>query len=284
MTDKNKDAKLSKQMKKVRWIDKNIFEFCIGAADPADEPGMQEKLLDSFRGEYMSLEVKCEALFQKAYEDEIRVRIRGPRNNGDVTNMFHVKGQRYRKGSGLFAIICGLDEKMRTLLKQTLDLLSLEGIGTDRSVGYGRFDYRLGETKLKLKVVDPSQATGWMNLSLFCPASQHELQTMIRGQSKMDSSDNSSVAYELVKRGGWMTTPGALTYRKQSVYMFTEGSIFKDVPATQTHNDALLPTPLRKAGTVIDLRPEDVPRSVEHPVWRDGIGLFLPVATAVQKD
>ena len=63
--------------------------------------------------------------------------------------------------------------------------------------------------------------------------------------------------YQLVKRGGWIASPIS-TYRKRTVYMFTEGSVFK--------------TPISPKGKVADLRPAVF---TEHAIWRDGTGIFL---------
>ena len=76
-------------------------------------------------------------------------------------------------------------------------------------------------------------------------------------------------SYQLIKRGGWVASPtniDAVLHRKRSVYMFTEGSVFKS------------DSPL--IGKVTDLQPalwEEHADMIPHPVWRDGRAIFLPL-------
>jgi CRISPR-associated protein Csm4 len=125
------------------------------------------------------------------------------------------------------------------------------GIGTDRSVGNGQFE--VNEASLVLHV--PDQPTHQLLLSLWCPE-KTELDADFLGES----------AYGLVKRGGYMASPDRpehLTYRKKSIYMFTEGSLFPHRP-----DKPLL-------GKITDLKP-DATEVTQH-VWRDGLAFTVPI-------
>jgi CRISPR/Cas system CSM-associated protein Csm4 (group 5 of RAMP superfamily) len=79
--------------------------------------------------------------------------------------------------------------------------------------------------------------------------------------------------FELIRRGGWITTQPYMTYRKKSIQMFREGSVFS-LPKTRAVVENSF-----KAGKTVDLRPElpEGMKQVEHPVWRVGKSIFIPV-------
>ncbi|NUQ23433.1 MAG: type III-A CRISPR-associated RAMP protein Csm4 [Saprospiraceae bacterium] len=143
-------------------------------------------------------------------------------------------------------------------LESLFRLLADNGIGLQRGLGNGVFDYVVKKEDLDLNL--PQQAHTWTNLSLFRP-SKEDVSHM-----KLDDS-----YYQLLKRGGWIASPEKSIHsslRKKSVVMFSEGSVltFDDMTtATMTYR-----------GEVEDLQP--VWTNFPHPVWRDGRGIFLPMA------
>ena len=141
------------------------------------------------------------------------------------------------------------DAAVRPAVEAALRLLGDEGLGADRSAGYGRFvveaaegfDVRLGRgMRLNLSLLHPSEAEIREGL-LDRPAT-----------------------YDLVTRGGWVTTPGARSLRKQAVRMVAEGAVLCDL-GRDTYGDSpevLHPEP--------DL-------GLFHPVHRLGVAVTLPI-------
>lgn len=147
-------------------------------------------------------------------------------------------------------------------LESLFRLLADNGIGLQRGLGNGFFEYAVKKDDLELKL--PQKAQAWTNLSLFRPSREDVTQIQL---------DNSY--YHLLKRGGWIASPeksGYASLRKKSVIMFSEGSVltFNDMTsAAMTHR-----------GEVEDLQP--VWTNFPHPIWRDGRGIFLPIANIFQ--
>ncbi len=79
--------------------------------------------------------------------------------------------------------------------------------------------------------------------------------------------------YDFMQRGGWIASPEEdehRSIRKKSVYMFREGSVFG-------FQENLAALTLR--GEKVDITPdnEKLPFPLNHEIWRDGSGLFLPI-------
>src|SRR5690606_21537281 len=123
------------------------------------------------------------------------------------------------------------------------------------NVGHGTFDWERGEITIEL----PEGAEHIVTMSLYHPEDPETLQSMV--------DENS--AWKLIKRGGWITDPKYQTIRKRSVYMFSEGSVFKkpvDV-CTQIGLPAINLQPQEEKGEY----------PVDHPIWRCGRSLVLPI-------
>jgi len=75
------------------------------------------------------------------------------------------------------------------------------------------------------------------------------------------------ISYQLIKRGGWITTEPYTTYRKKSVYMFAEGGIFK------LNSDKNIET----LGKTVNLKPEAEFLKIQHNIYRVGKSIFLPI-------
>jgi hypothetical protein len=88
------------------------------------------------------------------------------------------------------------------------------------------------------------------------PESKEQLQALL---------DSDDVAYDFERRGGWITTSPHNTLRKNVIYAFTAASVFK----CQSKGVEA------KGNVGIDLKP-DLP-SIDHPVWRCGRALFIPI-------
>ncbi len=167
-----------------------------------------------------------------------------------------IEGLLYEFGSVIFAprlsltvVAAFVDAAIRPTFEAALALLGDEGLGADRSSGYGRLSVEAAEP------FNVSLGKGMrLNLSLLHP-SVEEI-----GQGLLDSP----AAYDLVTRGGWVTAPGARTLRKQTVRMLSEGSVVRDLGRERYGDSPKVLDPLPALG-------------LRHCVHRPGIAVTLPI-------
>lgn len=229
---------LAKKYKKVMYFDKDYFEAAIqGNFNLAEE---------DIRGVYLT----GKEIYEGFISSHVTPRIRWPRNEAEDTEIFYMERLYFAGNSGLYFIIHANDEwqdKINIALKYLAD----SGLGTDRAIGNGRFTFSFDH--MELMVPDSSDYS--MNLSVFCPDSRKQLTSLLGDKA----------GYEIIRRGGWMGEPHN-TYRKKSIFMFNEGSVFCE------------PTEgIKTLGRTVDLRPESTPNKVQHPVYRVGRSIFIPI-------
>ncbi len=135
--------------------------------------------------------------------------------------------------------------------------LGRQGLGGLRSIGFGAFEVESFEP---LPAADPlapllrppePSATHLCLLSLYHPT-RAEVEGGVIGE------DDPHVAYDALRRGGWIWSAGDTALRKRTIRMLTEGSVVRRVGGGPT-------------GDIVDVTPEAFrsrPRS--HTVWRDG--------------
>lgn len=234
-----------KELKRIAWLEQSCYESVLNK---------QEIQLDAKKGNFIfgqylsSFPIEEDFMFAQTVP-----RIAVPRsqadNNGD-TRIFYMERIYFTGNAGLFFLAQGDTLK----LEEALQVLQHEGIGTDRNVGQGFFEFER-EDQFTLNV--PDEADHATNLSLFCPTDQSEL---------MAIQQSEYARWEILKRGGWINTDGLSGVRKKSVYMFREGSVF------QTQSIEL--------GKVnINLTPRAEGLVVDHTIWRCGRSIFIPLKT-----
>jgi len=189
----------------------------------------------------------------KFMRSEVQPRAYVPRlHEADTdTVIYYIERLFFQEHCGLFGLATFDNDDIRAKVLLALDYLQDAGIGTDRNVGHGQFSYDpLDAFDHFADLPDSDHA---LNLSMFLPESQRQLTDML---------DSKQCCCDLSKRGGWITTDGLLSYRKDSVYMFREGGVFKTKQLT--------------AGGTVNLRPVSV---LGHgdPVLRVGRSVFLPI-------
>lgn len=236
-----KEAENPKAIKKIKWVDSDFFQETLAGTDVDKIP------MNWVKDEFLSSSIKID---KGIVHKETQLRIGVPREAGD-TDVYYLEKTFFRKGAGLYFLCFFESDIIKEKVLKALELLELSGIGTDRSVGMGQFYLSFDSLELKT----PTQTDYWMNLSLFLPESVAQLEGLLDHNAK----------YELVKRGGWITDIGYTTYRKQLVYLFQEGGVFKSKK------------PMPIAGRYQDLSPDNLPTPLNHPVWRVGRSIFLPI-------
>ena len=254
----SQQPELIKSVQRLRFLDQPAFEQLLrdGQLTVSD----RENLLGEF---YHSLSSIPEEIF---LEKQVFARNRVPRfqesGNLTETEIYYLERVFFKDNAGLFCLFEG-SELAFNRVKAALRLLEDEGLGTDRHVGNGQYDLEVEEA---FSFNLPKNAKYCLNLSLFCPSDPETVAAML-------PHDDSRVAFDLVKRGGWITNEPFLTFRKDSIYMFREGGVFVR-PNTETAAGIFI------KGITHNLRPspENLPekRDSLHPIYRSGKSIFLP--------
>ncbi len=235
-----------KKLKRVEWLDKEYFEELLNGTIRSDIND------NTINGAFLS-SGKFE---EKFIEKQVIPRVAVPRsveeNKGD-TNIFYIEKTFFKENSGLF-FLCKGDTSQ---LEKALHILQHEGIGTDRNDGFGAFKYK---TEQNFEIQVPNNTEHYLSLSLFNPDDKEVLNKLI---------DNPKTAWEIIKRGGWITSDRNTGIRKKSIYMMNEGSIFY--------------SPDNKVNVLgkvdFDLKPDAAEGFIppNHSIWRSGRSLFLPI-------
>lgn len=228
-----------KKLKKIEYLSKIVFEdFVNGRLNELKKRQVSEcgKFVFSKTSQNKEL-----------FKSEVQQRLVMPNGNDVHPKPFYVDRLYFNKGAGLFFIIKYNEKCEKEMIINSLKLLSSQGIGTDRNVGNGQFDF----TDSKIEIDIPIDSDVVTNLSLYLPT-----------QGEIEQCLNHKCRYSLLKRGGYISNPenmDFLTFRKKSIYMFREGSVFPN--ANQT-------------GKIEDLKPDNVDI---HPIYRDGTSVFIPI-------
>lgn len=231
-----------KMVKKIRWVDTSFYSSILAGVNLFD--GKSEHF-EHIHGEYLSTSLIPDDFIRS--EVCQRVKIEDRTGKSDALP-YYVDRITFAPGAGFYFLATGNTQ----LLDKGMNILSLEGIGTDRHVGYGAFEFTTDELTIDV----PADADHVLSLSLLIPASKEQLDQLLASEE---------VAYELTRRGGWITSMPYMQLRKNAVYAFLPGSVF-----SKPKGDS--------CGTVVDLAPGIVSSSRDsHPVWRDGRAIMLPI-------
>lgn len=234
------DQTKAKAIKKVAWVDSKYYSDILNGKDLVCDG--KEELARIKKAYYTDMDIDpdfiCAELMQRASMP--------CRTGHEDTVPYFMERLSFKGTSGMYFICSG----NTTLIDKAIALLSTEGIGTDRNVGNGFFNYSTDTIEISL----PAESTGILSLSMFLPENKEELEQLM-------TSDK--VAYNIERRGGWITTYPYSTLRKNVVYMITHGSVL-----ARSVDDITI------MGRIVDLCPEDL---VKHPIWRCGKSIMLPI-------
>lgn len=230
-----------KKIKKVAWLDAEYFSKVLKG-----EQLFEDATIEKLSGEYLTDKV----IDKEFVSSQVSARVAVSRDGQEEAKPFYMDRVTFKDYSGLFFMADG----DTSLLESALSLLQTEGIGTDRNVGNGYFEYEADTVNINI----PDSSDYSMSLSSFIPESKEQLQAML-------SSDE--VAYDFQRRGGWITTPPHNTLRKNVIYAFTAASVFRsDCNGLET-----------KGRVGVDLNPDILKEKGLHPIWRCGRALFIPI-------
>ena len=240
----------AKKVKSVRWVDASLYSKLL-QGKPAFEGKREE--LNCIQGSYLSKSELPENSngLKDFITSEIMQRVRiEDRTGKEPAIPYYVDRISFRDYSGLYFLVLG-DTKM---LDESLEILKMEGIGTDRNIGFGAFDYSIDSLTLEL----PEDADHQVSLSMLIPESKEQL-------SKLLASID--VAYNFTRRGGWITTYPFTTLRKNAIYSFLPGSVF-------SLDKGLSCTII---GKIVNLKPDIGELTPQYPIWRNGKSIMLPI-------
>ena len=242
----------AKKVKKVQWVDTRLYskllqgeKFFCGKRDD----------LSHIKASYLTEAVlpKDASGSTDFVKSEVMQRVKIEDRTGKEPAMpYYVDRISFKDYSGLYFLALG----DTTLLDEALPILEMEGIGTDRYVGYGFFKVIKDEAGMIIDV--PEDAAYQVVLSMLIPETKEQLDDLVNGDK---------VAYDFTRRGGWITTPPYSTLRKNAIYAFLPGSVF-----CRTNDEYTM-------GRIANLRPEGEIGGlvVNHPIWRNGKSIMLPI-------
>ena len=241
------DVSKAKKVRKVLWLDSNYFADAINGKEIFNDNAVSD-----VHGDFLTNDKDFDEKFMTT-ETTPRVSIVS-RMGTDDAEPFYMERLYFKGYSGMFFISQGDN----TQLSKAMALLQNEGIGTDRNVGNGYFEFDPNVDIEAIELDIPDNSGFAMSLSSFVPDDETQLKDMI-------SSDN--VAYDFQRRGGWITDYPHNSFRKNSIYAFVCGSVFKkDISSIDC---------LGKVN--VNLKPTIGFNEIQHPIWRCGRSIFIPV-------
>lgn len=243
------DVTKAKKVKKVKWVETSLYGDILSGNRFFDKTDSYSDIQEAYlTKEALPEDAEGSKEFMKS-EVSQRVTLKS-RTGEEDAKPYYVDKNIFKGWSGLYFVVEGDTD----LLDTVLQLLSLEGIGTDRNVGFGFFHYTTDEIAIEL----PQDADHQIALSLLIPESEEQLKKLL---------DSDLVAYDFSRRGGWITTYPYNTLRKNAIYGFLPGSVFKKYT-----DEACSPI-----GKIVSLKPEIGDLTPNHPIWRCGRSIMLPI-------
>jgi CRISPR-associated protein Csm4 len=149
----------------------------------------------------------------------------------------------------LTVVVDFIDANCRNNVEAVLALLGDEGIGADRTAGYGAFRVDNAEEGFAADLGTGAR----LSLSLLHPSPDEV------GRGLLDPP----AEYLITTRGGWAMSATAASFRRKAVNMLAEGSLVKDLGSRRYGDSAMV------------LEPGDLGPS--HPVYRVGSAVTLPL-------
>lgn len=243
-----------KRIKKVEWISPKVLKGIQSGQDLA-HLFSDSNYVSAASGQVLLHASECEdnhlelLTGQPLYHTKSRPRVTLDRQS-QAAVPFHFAGVYYPKHTKLWFMV-EVDEGHYSKFKAILRLLGDEGIGGDRTVGYGQFLIE----HIEESTLDNAKASNqWLNLGLYAPN-----ETAIN-ETKWDES-----YFNWASRGGW-TLNGSL--RRKRVRCLTEGASLHT--ATKPQGQVVEVLSLEDGNHIVENR-------IGHPVYRDLRGFFIPL-------
>lgn len=165
-----------------------------------------------------------------------------------ASEIFHAGRLVFAKDSGLYLLVRVVEPGAVVTLEALFRLMGDEGLGGERSCGYGFFESQFAEITLNL----PETSTKLL-LSLYNPKDALELEQFDLARS----------AYQLMRRRSWVFSARAKNLQTRAVNFFAEGSILQ---ARQPERPGV-------HGRLVEV--VRAGEGIPHSVYRNGLGFFI---------
>ena len=227
------------KLKKIRYIESSMWnQLAAGNNVVVKANQLQKEFLLAENSEFV-----------QPFKTQVNQRVSIPRDDNQTADPFFFEWKYFSSNAGLYCLLDASEEVKKEIVS-ILEVLGEVGLGTDRTVGGGKFEVETNRVTLN----DLPQANAQMLLSLYIPT-EDELSQLNLPNSR----------YDLVLRGGYMAGSEQDTFRhlrKKSIYMFNVGSVFNSTQCI--------------AGKVVDLKPEWNDDKI-HSVFRSGKPFVVPI-------
>ena len=249
------DAVKAKKEKKIKYIGKSLFEKWLSTGRIS-----MAGIADFGEGQFISSNLRGKVTKEdKIIYRQVQERVRIKRNDNGDSEPYFMEQIRFKEGAGLYFFIQHapeISEEYKSWIKQGLNLLADEGLGSDKTYGFGQFDIIGAEGEdsfihpFSLNV--PDDANAWYATGLYTPSDSE----------KSDLSWLKNAGYQITERGGYLANPSNPKYRS-----------FRRNTGRFLQIGSVIPKMSIPEGQCLDLMPKDMGT---HPVWREGRTVFLP--------
>ena len=243
------DLAFAKEYKKLTYLPLKVWQRWYQGKGFADETELKDKVTHSTATGDLA---KAGAFnYGKAFGAQRIPKVSLDRTTR-ASNFYHVGFVQFQPDAGLYFLIYfpEADSSLEAELEAALNFLGDEGIGGERSSGAGRFTatwHDLDET--------------WNSVVNFKQSNFYSLISLL-WEHPFASEYLQGASYVLRERGGWIASPvSGQQARRQTVQMFTEGSVF----------------PQSISGMLANVTPGNFKA---HQIYRSGISLSLPIYLA----
>lgn len=256
---------MPKKSKKIEFIEKSLFEQFINTNGDwkvdAQLVHPNGKFICKNEQTFTTVE-KNKKIYFDFFKSDVQSRVKVPLE-GETDNAgkpvqsqpYYVERIYFNHNCGLYFIVQFHDAQIEKEFYKALNILGQHGIGTDRTVGNGFFEFDETVDVCDFQLQVKSNYGLQMPLGLYLPTKEEHA-----------AIDYDNSHWGLIKRGGFIAGSQHQHLRhlwKNEIFMFTEGSIFKASIALNGKYENLQPR-------LTDDWGKDM-----HPVWRDGQCLIL---------
>jgi len=162
------------------------------------------------------------------------------------SQLFYSACQVFAPNAGLYLILRAKTDVIPTL-QSAFALLAENGLGSERSSGFGKFSIEWLDPPDALAELLHQQGNSFYLLSLFHPS------------QSTDHLDLTNSSYELEERRGWFYSQSTgVQLKRKTVWMFREGSVFSFQPR----------------GHLVDVAPDEW-NDQSHRIIRSGVPIYF---------
>lgn len=242
VVDGQEEHEYRKRLKAVKYVEASLWQT-LAAGKTLHITAHQVK------GQFL---IPSQREIGEIYQSQVTQRVGVSRDGAIDASPFFFEWHYYDNRAGLYCLLDVDDDKMETIT-HLFEVLGENGIGTDKSVGGGKFSVAVDH----MDIAEPKDADSTMLLSLYIPT-EEEHQHLLEGTPR----------YTLLRRGGYMAGSSVERFRhlrKKTAYAFGVGSTFH--------------TTRELEGKVVDVAPEWDDAEM-HPVYRSGKALSIKIKTS----